>query len=258
MRLELLAPEGLPMFGPGDDLAALTVAALERDGVALADHDIVVVTAKAVSKVQGRMVALATIEPSPRARKLGELTGKDPRLVELVLSQSRQVIRARLGNLLVRHARGWVSGMAGIDRSNIGDEEYALVLPEDPDASAEELRSAFGALAGVDVAVVVSDSHGRPFRIGNTGIALGAAGLCSVRYLEGQPDLFGRPLTGASVVPLADLVASAAILLGGEANEGRPVVVVRGLDLSGDPRPAIELIRPEATDLFAIADRDYQ
>jgi coenzyme F420-0:L-glutamate ligase/coenzyme F420-1:gamma-L-glutamate ligase len=258
MRVELIAPEGLPVFERGDDLAALVVETLARHGEALRDHDIVVVTAKAVSKAQGRAVDLASITPSERAVRLAQLTDKDPRLVELVLSQSSEVIRARPGNLLVRHRMGWVSGMAGVDRSNLGDEERALLLPEDPDASADALRARLGVLAGAEVGVVISDSHGRPFRIGNTGVALGAAGLCSVRHLEGQPDLFGRPLTGASVVPLADLVASAAILLAGEADEGRPVVVVRGLDLSADPRFAADLIRPAATDLFAIADRDYR
>ena len=147
--------------------------------------------------------------------------------------------------------------MAGVDRSNLGNEDRALLLPEDPDGSAAELRERFRALSGPEVGVVISDSHGRPFRIGNTRVALGAAGIRPVRYMEGEPDLFGRPLTGAAVVPLADLVASAATLLGGEADEGRPVVVVRGLDLSGDPGPADELVRPAGSDLFAIADRDY-
>ena len=257
MRVELIAPEGLPVFEQGDDLAALIVDALRSEGHTLADRDIVVVTAKAVSKAEGRTVELAAVAPSERAMQLGALSDKDPRLVELVLSESTAVIRARPGNLLVRHRLGWVSGMAGVDRSNLGDEERVLLLPENPDASAEALRARFFELTRAEVGVVVSDSHGRPFRIGNTGVALGAAGLCSVRHLEGKPDLFGRPLTGASVVPLADLIASAAILLAGEADEGRPAVVVRGLDLSSDPRRAADLVRPPDSDLFAIADRDY-
>jgi coenzyme F420-0:L-glutamate ligase / coenzyme F420-1:gamma-L-glutamate ligase len=257
MRVQLIAPEGLPLFAHGADLAALIVDALAREGEALAEHDVVVITAKAVSKAEGRVVDLASITPSARAVRLATLTDKDPRLVELVLRESTEVIRARPGNLLVRHRNGWVSGMAGVDRSNLGDEERVLLLPEDPDRSAGELSARFFELSGRRVGVVISDSHGRPFRIGNTGVALGAAGIRSVRYLEGQPDLFGRPLTGASVVPLADLVASAGTLLGGEADEGRPVVVVRGLNLSVDPGPAGELIRPAGGDLFAIADRDY-
>lgn len=257
MRIELIAPLGLPLFEQGDDLAALVVDALAREGETLADHDVVVVTAKAVSKAQGRVVALGSITPSARALRLAALTDKDPRLVELVLTESTEVIRARPGNLLVRHRNGWVSGMAGIDRSNLGNEELALLLPEDADGSAAQLRERFAALSGREVGVVIGDSHGRPFRIGNVGVALGAAGIRSVRYLEGEPDLFGRPLTGASVVPLADLVASAATMLGGEADEGRPVVIVRGLDLSVDPGRADELIRPPGSDLFAIADRDY-
>ncbi len=258
MRIELIAPEGLAIFEQGDDLAALVVEALRRDNEPLVNGDVVVLTAKAVSKAEGRVVPLDSVTPSARALRLAELTEKDPRLVELVLAESTGVVRARPGNLLVRHRRGWVSGMAGIDRSNLGDEERALLLPEDPDRSAEELRQRFFALTTRDVGVVIGDSHGRPFRIGNTGVALGAAGIRTVRYLEGEPDLFGRPLTGASVVPTADLLASAAILLGGEAAEGRPVVVVRGLDVADQPLPAASLIRPEGSDLFAIADRDYE
>ncbi len=257
MRVELIAPEGLPVFGRGDDLASLIVDALAGERVALASADIVVVTAKALSKIEGRVVDLASVTPSGRALRLAELTEKDPRLVEVVLAESTEVIRARPGNLLVRHRNGWISGMAGVDRSNLGEEERVLLLPSNPDASAEALRARLFELSGADVGVVVSDSHGRPFRIGNTGVALGAAGICSVRRLEGQPDLFGRPLTGASVVPSADLLASAAILLAGESDEGRPVVVVRGLDLAKDATPAAELVRPAKGDLFALADRDY-
>lgn len=258
MRVELIAPEGLPVFGRGDDLAQLLLGALARGHESLLERDVVVVTAKALSKVQGRVLDLATVVPSERALRLGALTEKDPRLVEVVLRESTEVLRARPGNLLVRHRNGWISGMAGVDRSNLGDEERVLLLPEDPDASAEALRARLLELAGVEVGVVVSDSHGRPFRIGNTGVALGAAGICSVRRLEGQPDLFGRPLTGASIVPSADLLASAAILLAGEADEGRPVVVVRGLDLRSDPSAAAELVRPAGSDLFASPDRDYR
>lgn len=232
---------------------------MQKMGLLLIDGDVVVVTGKIVSKAEGRLVDLAAIEPSARAERLATITEKDPRLVELILSESVDVIRARPGNLLVRHRLGYVSAAAGIDRSNVGgNDEIALLLPADPDGSAETLRRQLSADTGSDVAVVITDSHGRPFRVGNTGVALGAAGLAVVQELEGHPDLFGRPLTAASVVPVADLIACAAMLVTGEADEGRPVVIVRGLSISGSPpRPASALIRDPTRDLFAIADRDY-
>lgn len=257
--IQVIALDGMPLVAPGDDLVALIVEALARAELTLEPGDVVVVTGKVVSKAEGRLVDLATVVPSPRAERLAELTEKDPRLVELVLGESSEVIRARPGNLLVRHRRGWVSAMAGIDRSNIeGGDDHALLLPEDPDASAEALRAGLGERTGVDVAVVVVDSHGRPFRVGNVGVALGAAGLAPLRGLEGKPDLYGRPLTVASVVPVADLVASAALLVAGEADEGLPVLVVRGVRLGDEPAAAASvLIRDPERDMFAIPDREY-
>ncbi|MGD9798444.1 MAG: coenzyme F420-0:L-glutamate ligase [Acidimicrobiia bacterium] len=258
MKLQVTAVEGIPMVEPGADLPALILAALAGMGLDLQADDVVAVTGKIVSKAEGRLVDLATVEPSPRAHRLAVETEKDPRLVELVLRESVDVIRARPGNLLVRHRHGYVSAMAGIDRSNVGgDDEHALLLPDDPDASAAAIRGGLLAATGVAVAVVVTDSHGRPFRIGNLGVALGVAGLQAVRELEGRPDLFGRPLTAASVVPVADLVASTAMLVSGEADEGLPVVLVRGLALTEPPSTAAGLLRPRDKDLFAVPDRDY-
>jgi len=246
------------MIGPGDDLPALIVDGLDRSTFELLANDVVVITGKVVSKAEDRLIALDSIQPSARAVSLAEVTGKDPRLVELVLRESSQVIRARPGNLLVRHRRGWISAMAGIDRSNVdGGDEHALLLPVDPDGSAAAIRLRLMELTGVPLSVIISDSHGRPFRLGNTGVALGAAGICSVRSLEGQPALFGRPLTGASIVPTADLIASAAMLASGEGNEGRPVVIVRGIDVTASPRPASDLIRRESEDLFGQPDHAY-
>ncbi|HEY2330970.1 MAG TPA: coenzyme F420-0:L-glutamate ligase [Acidimicrobiales bacterium] len=259
MELQITAVEGFPLVEAGDDLAALILDALRRAAMELRSGDVVVVTGKVVSKAEGRLVDLATIEPSARAERLGLETEKDPRLVELVLRESVDVIRARPGNLLVRHQLGYVSAMAGIDRSNVeGGDDVALLLPVDPDASASAIRASLHAVTGVWVAVVVTDSHGRPFRVGNTGVALGVAGLPAVRELEGRPDLYGRPLTAASVVPVADLVASTAMLISGEADEGRPVVVIRGLELGEeDPSPGTMLLRPRDKDLFAVPDKEY-
>lgn len=258
VTVQLLPVPGIPLVAPGDDLGALITDALAGAGITLERDDVVVVTGKIVSKAEGRVVDLKGIEPSARAQRLAAETEKDPRLVELVLQESTDVVRVRPGNMLVRHKLGYVSAVAGIDRSNVsGDDDDALLLPEDPDASARGLCDELRRRTGVDVGVVITDSHGRPFRLGNTGVAIGVAGIGAIRYLEGQPDLFGRPLTNASIVPTADLVASAAMLVSGEANEGIPLVIVRGLHLGDDGTRAADLLRPADRDMFAIPDRDY-
>jgi coenzyme F420-0:L-glutamate ligase / coenzyme F420-1:gamma-L-glutamate ligase len=255
--LRVVPLTGVPLVQPGDDLASVVLDAVKGNELALEDGDVVVVTGKIVSKAEGCVVDLGTIEPSSRAEHLATLTEKDPRLVELVLRECTDIVRAKPGVLLTRHRRGWISAMAGIDRSNVdGDDEHALVLPDDPDASAAALREELRNRTGLDVAIVISDSHGRPFRIGNVGVAIGAAGLNAVRELEGTPDLFGRPLTAASVVPVADLLASTAMLVSGEADEGVPLVLVRGIARGGDT-PASTLVRDAERDMFAAPDRDY-
>ena len=258
MRVQVLPIPGLPLIESGDDLAGLIIDATSRAGISLEPADLVVITGKVVSKSEGRWVNLNDVHPSERAERLAAATEKDPRLVELVLSESSAVVRARPGNLLVRHRRGYVSAVAGIDRSNVSaDDDIALLLPVDPDASAAALRASLRARSGVTLGVVISDSHGRPFRIGNTGVAIGSAGLTAVRHLEGTKDLFGRALTSASIVPIADLVASASMLVCGEAGEGIPVVIVRGMPLDDDGSTGLDLVRPAERDMFATPDRDY-
>ena len=258
MVLTVLPLPGAPLVETGDDLSSLILGLTEAIGFSFEDDDIVVVTGKVVSKAEGRHVDLRTVVPSARARRLAVLTEKEPALVELVLRESVDVVRARPGNLIVRHRHGFVSAVAGIDRSNVsGDGDVALLLPEDPDASAEALRARMATLTGASVGIVISDSHGRAFRVGNTGVAIGAAGLTVARSLEGQPDLFGRALTAASVVPIADLVASAAMLVSGEGDEGFPFVVIRGLHVADATSSAKELIRPADRDMFAVADQPY-
>jgi coenzyme F420-0:L-glutamate ligase/coenzyme F420-1:gamma-L-glutamate ligase len=181
---------------------------------------------------------------------LAALTDKDPRMVELVLRESTAVVRAGPNVLVVRHRLGFVSANAGIDQSNVnGGEDTALLLPLDPDESARQLRERLGELTGVAPAVVLSDSHGRPFRMGNVGVAVGAAGLPALRDLRGQPDLFGRPLK-ISLQGLADEIASAANLLSGEGAEGLPVVLLRGLRFTPSDGRAADLVRPPEMDLF--------
>lgn len=250
--VELLAAPGLPLVQRGDDLAGLIVAALARSDVTLRSRDVVVVAQKIVSKAEGRAVDLATVVPSARAVALGRETGKDPRLVEVILSELVRVVRARPKLLIVEHRLGFVMANGGVDQSNVAEPDgtqRALLLPENPDASAAALRDRLRALTGAAVAVVINDSFGRAWRIGTAGVAIGAAGLPALLDLRGQPDLFGRPLE-TSVVGFADEIAAAASLLMGQADEARPVVVVRGLDWSAPASPASTIVRPAQEDLF--------
>ena len=250
--LSLFALPGIPMVQPGDDLAALIADGLERAGEAASDGDVLVVAQKIVSKSEGRYANLATVEPGGEARELAALTDKDPRMVELILSESRRVVRHRPGVIIVEHRLGFVMANAGIDNSNVepeGMDERVLLLPRDPDGSARRLREGLRARLGVDCAVIVNDSVGRAWRVGTVGLALGAAGLPSLLDLRGRDDLFGRPLE-VTQVGLADELAAAASLLQGEADEGMPVVVVRGLAAAGPGSDGAALIRAEADDLF--------
>ena len=250
-RLQLIALPGLPLVEAGADIAALVDAASVAAGEALADGDVVVIAQKIVSKAEGRAVDLGSVKPSARARELAGQVDKDPRLVELILAESSEVLRHRPGVLVVVHRLGMVLANAGIDASNVADDgETVLLLPEDPDGTAARLRAAFAERPGADVAVIVSDSIGRAWRQGTVGVALGAAGLPALLDLRGRSDLFGR-LLRVSEVGLADEIAAAASLLQGQGAEGAPVVVVRGLDWQGAGEgTAADLIRPQALDLF--------
>jgi len=251
-RLELLAVPGLPMVRAGDDLVALVLQHAAAAGIALHDHDVVVLAQKIVSKSEGRTVQLADVSPSPRAVALALEVQKDARLVELVLRESRRLVRTAPQVLIVEHRLGFVMANAGIDQSNVnaaGTPEQALLLPEDPDASAARLRAGFRARAGVDVGVIVNDSFGRPWRLGTVGVAIGAAGVAAVRDLRGQPDLLGRKLQ-VTVVGHADELAAAASLVMGQSDEAQPVVIVRGLRPPATALPAAALLRPPGEDLF--------
>jgi len=246
--LTLTAIADFPLIGPGDDLAAIVCNACDGS---LRDGDVLVVAQKIVSKAEDRFVALDLVRPSRRARDFAARVDKDPRLVELILSESRSVLRYRPGVLIVVHRLGFVMANAGIDASNVGPEGdgRVLLLPRDPDESAARLRAAIRAREGVDVAVIVSDSVGRAWRNGTVGIALGAAGLPALLDLRGRADLFGRSLR-SSQIGLADELAAAASLVQGQADEGTPAVLIRGLSVDGPPAPARALIRPREEDLF--------
>jgi coenzyme F420-0:L-glutamate ligase/coenzyme F420-1:gamma-L-glutamate ligase len=250
--ISLLALPDVPLVAPGDDLIAVITAALQRASLALAAHDVVVVASKIVAKSEGCLIPIADIEPSPEAERLARLTEKDPRLVELVLRESLAVSRAAPGVLIVRHRLGFVSANAGIDFSNVGsDDELALVLPDAPDKSAVALRTGLQESTGAEpLGVVIADTHGRAFRRGNLGVAIGVAGVTPLLDQRGTHDLFGRELR-ATIVPLADQLAAAAGLVGGEGAEGIPVVIVRGLRLDGAAGSASELVWSPEEDLFA-------
>jgi coenzyme F420-0:L-glutamate ligase/coenzyme F420-1:gamma-L-glutamate ligase len=251
--LQLFAPAGFPMVRPGDDLGALIAAPLRAHGPVPQDGDVIVVAQKIVSKAEKRYVDLRSVQPSGRALKLAEQIGKDPRIVEVILAESVRVVRSRPNLLITEHRLGFVMANAGVDRSNIGpagEGERVLLLPRDPDASAGALRARLMDEFGVDLAVIISDSFGRPWRVGTVGVAIGVAGLPGVVDLRGKPDLFGRPLE-VTVIGYADEIAAAASLLMGQADEARPVVLVRGLpEPAAPPSSAGAIVRPAAEDLF--------
>lgn len=249
------ALSGVPAIRPGQDLARAAIAAVQASGLALTDGDVLVCAQKVVSKAEGRQVALADVTPGARALELAAKTGKDARLVELILSEAQEVLRTRPNLIIVRHRLGLVLANAGIDQSNVGagegytDGAQALLLPVDPDASAARLRAALREATGKEVAVLVIDSLGRAWRMGTAGTAIGVAGMPALLDLRGRPDLNGR-LLESSELGLADEVAAAASLAMGQAGEGRPLVLVRGLPAMGDPGTAADLIRPLQMDLF--------
>jgi coenzyme F420-0:L-glutamate ligase/coenzyme F420-1:gamma-L-glutamate ligase len=250
--ITLTAIPGIPAIRAGDDLARILGDALEAAALPPRDGDVLVVTHKIVSKAEGRYVTLADVTPSRRARELAAATGKDPALVEVILSESREILRFRSGVIIAEHRLGMVIANAGVDHSNVpggGDGERVLLLPRDPDASSAVLRAALQERFGAGLAVVVNDSVGRAWRNGIVGVALGAAGLPALLDLRGRRDLEGRALR-VTQVGLADGIASAAQLLMGEADEGRPAVLVRGLAWDGPPLPASALLREPELDLF--------
>jgi coenzyme F420-0:L-glutamate ligase/coenzyme F420-1:gamma-L-glutamate ligase len=251
-RLTLTVVPDMPLLQPGDDLASIIVAAIEKAALTPSDGDIVVVAQKVVSKAQGRYVDLANVVPSARAKELALQADKDARLVEVILSESARVVRCHPGVIIVEHRAGFIMANAGVDRSNVAPsagDQPVLLLPDDPDAAAEALCARLATHFGKQLGVVINDSFGRPWRRGTVGVALGAAGIASLNDLRGQPDLYGRPLK-VSETAFADEVAAAASLLMGQADEGHPVVIVSGLAMTDAPVAARALIRPAAEDLF--------
>jgi coenzyme F420-0:L-glutamate ligase/coenzyme F420-1:gamma-L-glutamate ligase len=247
--ISLTPLEGMPEVRPGDDLGTLIEAALAAAGIGLEASDILVVTQKVVSKAEGRVVELATVEPRPEAVEWAERWGKDARQVELVLRESVEILRMAPGGLIIARTRhGLVCANAGVDLSNVGSGDVATLLPVDPDASARALRDRLGQVAGARPGVVISDSFGRPWRNGIVNVAIGCAGLEPLIDLRGTPDADGRVMH-ATVIAVADELASAADLAGGKAGR-RPVVLVRGYQHPVGDGSAAELVMDRAQDLF--------
>jgi coenzyme F420-0:L-glutamate ligase/coenzyme F420-1:gamma-L-glutamate ligase len=250
--VSFFALPGIPLIEPGDDLAAILAKALSESAVGLRDRDVLVVAQKIVSKAEGRYVKLDDVKPSERAVEIAQRTGKDERRVEVILSESDEVVKLGPQLVIAAHKLGFVMANAGVDESNISHNDAAervLLLPRDPDRSAAELKRRLDATFGVSAAVIINDSFGRPWRNGVVGVALGAAGLPSLVDKRGAPDLFGRELR-VTEIAVGDELASAASLLMGQAAEGLPAVLARGLRFEAPSRPAAALVRDRERDLF--------
>lgn len=243
---------GLPRVVPGDDLASLLLEALAREGLVPEAGDIIVVAQKIVSKAEGAIVDLAAVVPSARAEALASVTGKSPTLLEVVLGESTEVLRAKRNVIIVAHRLGLVMANAGIDQSNVeahGMTEPALLLPRDPDRSAANLKARLDGHFGCALGVVVSDSIGRAWRLGTTGFAIGAAGIPSLVDQRGEHDMNGRVLM-VTETAYADAVAAAAVLVMGEADEATPAALVRAARPKAPARPASALVRAKHEDMF--------
>jgi coenzyme F420-0:L-glutamate ligase/coenzyme F420-1:gamma-L-glutamate ligase len=249
--LTLIALRGVPLVQPGDNLPDTIMRALAETGESLRPRDILAIAQKIVSKAEGRVVDLKAVKPSPRAIEYAQAAHKDPRVVELILAESTEVLRHRPGAIIVAHRLGFVMANAGIDASNVGPdgEDRVLLLPADPDRSCREIRERLRERTGVDVAVLIIDSFGRAWRNGTIGTAIGVSGFPALLDLRGTPDLFGRPLQ-ITEVGLADELAAAASLLMGQAAEAAPIVLARGVPYERRESSIQELVRPKAQDLF--------
>jgi coenzyme F420-0:L-glutamate ligase / coenzyme F420-1:gamma-L-glutamate ligase len=251
-QLTLTALPNIPLIQRGDDLAAIILRGMRDANLVFEEGDVLVLAQKIVSKSEGRMVRLQDVTPSPRAVELARQCGKDARFCEVVLWDTREVLRVREGLIVVETTHGWVCANAGIDRSNVAPhdaDEWVLRLPEDSDRLARELRERLRAATTRDIGVIVNDTHGRAWRNGAIGVAVGVAGIPSVEDLRGREDLFGYHLQ-VTTIGLADQIASAASLAQGQADEGRPIVHVRGVPMSPGEGSAREIVRPKELDLF--------
>jgi coenzyme F420-0:L-glutamate ligase/coenzyme F420-1:gamma-L-glutamate ligase len=248
--VQVIAVEGLPIIKPGDSIARLVCEASQKQGTPIQDRDILVVTHVFVSRAEGNVVNLDEIVSSDFARSIAEQSKKDPALVEVVLRESKAISRMGDGVLITETKHGFVCANSGVDRSNVPGERNVALLPADPDKSAETIRREVRRLTGCEVAVIISDTHGRPLRLGEINVAIGVSGITPIRDRRGEKDLFGYVLR-VKQTAIADELASAAELVIGQANERIPVAIIRGYHYSGsDSAKAIELVRPKEKDLY--------
>jgi coenzyme F420-0:L-glutamate ligase/coenzyme F420-1:gamma-L-glutamate ligase len=247
-QVQIIGVAGMPEVRPGDDLAALILEAVRGQGLDIEDGDVLVVTQKIVSKAEGRLVDLRTVEPSPQAQELAVRMGKDPRLVEVILRETRRIVRQEGGVIICETKHGFVCANAGVDTSNVGGGVVSL-LPEDPDRSAQRIRAAIQEKkAGISIAVIISDTFGRPWREGHTNVAIGLAGMSAVKDYVGQTDPHGYVLRVSTMAVADELAAAAELVM--EKLSRVPVAIVRGFDYRAAEGSAQELIRPEERDLF--------
>lgn len=254
MGLILSPVVGIPIIQPGSNLLEIILECMSNCDLSLQNNDVLVIAQKIISKAEGRFVNLLDVTPSNRAQQLAVEIEKDPRLVELILRESREVLRTRPGTIIVEHKLGFVCANAGIDHSNVGpiesqSEEWVLLLPENPDQSAAKLRKEIFELVGVNVGILIIDSHGRAWRLGIVGTTIGLAGVPGLVDLRGFPDLFGMELR-ITQIAAADELAAAASLMMGQAAEGNPVIHVRGFPYALRESSLSELLRPHEIDLF--------
>jgi len=248
--VKIIAVENLPLITKGDNIAELIYNAAKKQNTPIQEKDVIVITHVAVSKAEGNVVNLDEVSPSERAKEIAQQTEKEPALVEVILRETKEIVRIGPNSLITETKNGIICANAGVDRSNVEGERNVVLLPKNPDASAQKIRQEIKSLTGCDVAVIVSDTHGRPFRMGEINVAIGVAGMKPIRDRRGEKDLFGYMLR-IKQTAVADELASAAELVIGQANEGIPVAIIRGYNYQvAENASAVELTRPKEKDLF--------
>jgi coenzyme F420-0:L-glutamate ligase/coenzyme F420-1:gamma-L-glutamate ligase len=248
--IKIIAIENLPLIRKGDNLAQLICDAAEKQKTPLQDKDIIVITHVAVSKAEGNVINLDEVTPSKRAKEIAQKTNKDPAMVEVILQETKDIIRIGQNSIITETKSGVICANAGVDRSNVSGDRNVVPLPKNPNASAQNIRQEIKRLTGANVAVIVSDTHGRPFRMGEINVAVGVAGIKPIRDRRGEKDLFGYVLR-IKQTAIADELSSAAELVIGQANEGIPAAIIRGYNYqTAENASATELTRPKEKDLF--------
>jgi len=249
-EIKIIGLKNIPVIKEGDDLAHIICEAAEKQGISIQNGDIIVVTHVVVSRSEGRIIDLSKVKPSVFALNLAKLTGKNPAMVEVILREAKNIARIGNGNIITETKHGFICANSGVDKSNVPGENNVALLPENPDESAEKIRKGIKRITGKNVAVIISDTQGRPFREGQINVAIGVSGINPIRDRRGEKDLFGYTLK-AKRIAIADEIASAAELVIGQADEGIPVAIIRGYEYQKTEKVTVKsLIRPKEKDLF--------